>query len=139
MSYYDYRCSNEECLFEVNDVYQSIKDSPFTECPLCKQQSFSRTIYPSAIRCSPTTVGALAEANTKKMGRYELEDKRLADKNRGKAAAKQAKKEAGLLPGVERRIETSSNDSRKEMDFARKLNRMTPEQKQKYIMTGEGL
>jgi DNA-directed RNA polymerase subunit RPC12/RpoP len=59
------------------------------------------------------TIGQLAEKNTKKMGRYELEEKMRQDN----------------MDLHKKNKEVSAK--------RRKINKMTPEQKHKYIMEGE--
>jgi flagellar biosynthesis/type III secretory pathway M-ring protein FliF/YscJ len=66
-----------------------------------------------AIKGQPTTVGQLAEANTKKMGHYELQEK----ENRDNKELRKAKKE-----------------TRKSQ---RSINKMTPDQQKKYIIEGD--
>ena len=59
---YDYEC--EECGFLMEDVYQSIKEDAFTNCPKCKKESFNRIIYGgtyASVKKEPTTIGQLAE------------------------------------------------------------------------------
>ena len=66
-----------------------------------------------AIKGQPTTVGQLAEANTKKMGHYERQEK----ENRDNKELRKAKRE-----------------TRKSQ---RSINKMTPDQKKKYIIEGD--
>ena len=60
-----------------------------------------------------TTLGQLAESNTKKMGHYELEEKQRQDSEEFRKAKKEARKSQ------------------------RAINKMTKEQKKKYILEGD--
>ena len=114
---YDYKC--EHCSHELNDVYQSIKDEALTECPSCGKDTLCRVIYGGlgSFMKDTKTIGQLADKNWSKMGSYqrsEIESQKKA----------QEKKDQSPLSSF-------GSASRKE------INKMTPEQKKKYIITGE--
>lgn len=114
---YDYKCDN--CCHELKDVYQSIKDDALTTCPECGKSSLCRVIYGgiASFMKDVKTIGQLADNNWAKMGHYqksEIESKLQNNK----------KKESSPLS-------SAGNASAKE------INKMTPEQKHKYIMTGD--
>ncbi len=80
---YDYRCENCECFLE--DVQQSMKDDPLTECPECHELKLVRCITGGiGVICQgdAKTLKQQADRNTKKMGHYELQDRENADKLR---------------------------------------------------------
>jgi putative FmdB family regulatory protein len=84
MPNYHYRCTECEDEFEI---HQSIKDAPLEHCQECNcLDGLERVIHAAHlfVKAEPKTVGLLAERNTAKMGRYELEDKREAHNQRGK-------------------------------------------------------
>jgi len=86
------------------------------KCCNCKSKKVNRAydkdnIYSSVKEVK--TIGQLAEANTKKLGKYGLEEKMLKD---DRVVDKQKKEKKELM---------------------RKINKMTPEQKQKWIVEGD--
>ena len=111
MPHYDYRCNH--CGFCQQDAYQSMNDKPYTKCPKCTKQTFERMISgglsPFVIQ-EPSTIGQLADKNTKD-NRSQLDE----------AAAKK------------RETEPQQPD----VSYRKKINKMTPEQKRKYIMEGD--
>ena len=48
------------------------------KCPSCKKHKLGRVLggFTAFVRQAPTTLGQLAERNTEKFGKYELEEKR---------------------------------------------------------------
>lgn len=113
MPLYDFEC--EECIF-YTEIRQSMDDPSVHKCPLCGKETLKKVIInPPAIitRGGPTTVGQLADRNTKKMGRYEKEDKDM------KYGINQDKQK------IEKR------------NLHRKINSMTPEQKLRWIKEGD--
>tara|TARA_R100001244_G_scaffold24483_2_gene24789 strand:+ start:210 stop:545 length:336 start_codon:yes stop_codon:yes gene_type:complete len=89
MPLYDYVCSN--CQHQLEDVQQSIKDKPLVECEQCGHIALERIIYGGDIfvKGEPTTIGQLADRNTKKMGKYEAEAKQKEDNTRKQLSDKQ--------------------------------------------------
>lgn len=112
---YDYVCNN--CNNKLIDVYQSIKDDALTKCEACGKESLQRVIYGgiSASVKNVSTIGQLADKNWSKMGSYQKSE--LIEKQKPK------KQESPL--------QSFGSASRKE------INKMTPEQQKKYIITGE--
>lgn len=114
---YDYECTN--CKTHLYDVEQSVKDKPLKKCSLCKKNTLERVILSAPfVKCTNiTTVGQLAEKNTKKIGKYKLSE----------AAAIAEEKSPKSIYGAATKAES------------RKLSKMTAKQKAKYIMEGSGL
>jgi DNA-directed RNA polymerase subunit RPC12/RpoP len=110
--FYDYMC--KYCSNKIIDCQQSIHEKPYTKCEACGEHGLERIIYPPTVFCHVeiTTVGQLAEKNSKKMGKYGLEEKVLKDKESKKGALSEARKEL------------------------KKLGGMTDEQKRRYIENG---
>lgn len=108
MPFYDYRCV--DC-GDFED-FQKISDPDWAKCPNCGKKS-EKLLSASSIKGDPTTIGALADKNTNKMGKYELEDRRIKEGH----IAKQNKKT--------------------EYDRVRKLANMTPKEKRDYIVEGK--
>jgi len=114
---YDYGC--ESCNYYMVDVYQSIKDDPLTECPRCGSSSLHRVIYGGLGHFvkDVKTIGQLADKNWKSLGSYK--------KSELEQQSKEKKQESSSL--------FSSTDSAS----SKEINKMTKEQKTKYIITGE--
>lgn len=114
MPLYEYDCDPCEKSFEIS---HSIHDDPLTECPLCNQHTLERGIGGGqhVFVKTITTIGQLAEFNSKKMGKYKLSEE-AAKKNEGKPQ----QSETGLTK-----------------DTYRKLCKMSSEQKKRWIMDGD--
>ena len=114
---YDYEC--KKCEHKVVDVKQSIHDDALTLCPHCGEHALERIIYGGVhIRVkSINTVGALGESNWKKMGHY-----------------KRSEIEADLKAKRDAKEKTHFGDPNVTKS---QINKMTPEQKTHYIITGE--
>lgn len=112
MPVYHYRCNYCEHEYET---FHSIKEDIRTTCEICKNRTLQVVLdgAPVIINKEIKTIGQLAEANAKKMGRYALEERMAQDK-------------------VKEKIQ-----SQEKMKEARKIASMTPEQKTKYIETGK--
>ena len=109
---YDYGC--HECGETLKDVKQSIHDEALTLCPSCGKHSLERVPYGglgSFMKNSSNTIGSQADKNWSNMGRYKRSE--IEQSNKSSAEAKEKRNERN------------------------KINNMTPEQKTKYIMTGE--
>tara|TARA_R100000808_G_scaffold24652_1_gene57384 strand:- start:1753 stop:2088 length:336 start_codon:yes stop_codon:yes gene_type:complete len=111
MPHYDYGCNH--CGFHQSDVYQSIKDKELKKCPRCKKNTFSRIIYGGLgffVSKEPSTIGQLADKN--------------AQANKTKISENEAKKR-------------ESQPQEQDRSHIRKINKMTPEQRHKWIMEGD--
>lgn len=79
MPKYDYGCRH--CGFQWKDVQQSINDAPKKKCPKCEHMTLSRIIFGGIepfVRGEATTLGQLAEKNSKRMGKYGVEEREIA-------------------------------------------------------------
>lgn len=110
MPTYQYRCDFCSHEFEIKQKYD---DKPKKRCPKCKSHKLYR-VYSAyvAVRNEPKTLGHLADRNTQKMGKYELENAR------------------STLPPIE------NPDRKAKRKKQSKLGRLNDEQKAKYIETG---
>src|SRR3990167_6329169 len=102
MNIYVYRCN--ECTHEY-EIEQRITEKPISLCPSCGQQTCERLICePIVIDMGAKTLGGLADKNTSKMGKYELEDKRQSKTERNKIAKKTILEEmGGTKPEIEKK------------------------------------
>ena len=117
MPTYDYKC--EDCNHEFEQVHGfNAQPAP---CEKCKSKHLKIVINqaPMAfVKGEPTTLGQIAESNTKNMGRYELEDKR-------------AYQEAGKQKPKKEWWQKSGDATKGE------INKMSKAQKAKYIRDGD--
>jgi len=113
MPTYDYGCNR--CGFLWQDVVQSMNDSPKKKCPKCSKNTLERVIYGGAhtfVRGEATTLGQLAEQNSKKLGKYGVEEKEAKKNEQVKEGLTQYKKEL------------------------KQIGKMSESQKQRYIDNG---
>mgnify|MGYP003656204632 CR=1 FL=1 len=118
MPTYDYEC--QDCSHEF-EQFHGFNDTP-SPCEKCNSENVEIVVNQAPVgfvKGEPTTLGQLAESNTKNMGRYELE-------------AKRAKQEKGNLKNKEPKEwwRKSGNASQKE------IGKMSKAQKAKYIQGG---
>jgi len=112
MPVYHYKCSN--CEFD-DEVYHSIKEPIRTICELCKKETLSVVIdgaFYGAVR-EIKTLGQLAEHNSKKMGKEQVELRMEADGTKD------------ILKSHQKR------------ERLNKIANLTPEKREKYIMEGK--
>jgi putative FmdB family regulatory protein len=113
---YDYVCDN--CSHEIQDVRQSIKDEALTSCPNCGKEALRRVIYGGlgSFMKDAKTIGQLADKNWSSLGSYQRSE-------------------------IEQKQKKTNNDNSPFAEFgkatAKEINKMTTEQKQKYIITGD--
>lgn len=117
MPTYDYLC--ESCGHEINDVYQSFSEDPIIKCPECNKDSLNRVIYGGlgTFVKDVKTIGQLADKNWNSMGRYRRSE--IEQQKKDEAQSKDSP-----LSSLGKANRTQ-------------INKMTPEQKKKYIITGE--
>lgn len=130
---YEYFCPDCEHGFETE---QSIKDKPINICPECNSDAIHRVIHATTVFVDqgPKTLGQLADRNTKKMGTYELQEKRNFQKVSEKLARKAASEEAGRKMGF-KPIEKTDNGL--DASTVNKITKMSPDQVKKYIREGD--
>ena len=94
---YEYECGDCDNKLEIG---QSIKDKPISLCDKCGNYTLSRVIsggITPIVKQEPKTLGQLADRNTKKMGKYELQEKRINHKKSEKNARIRAIEESGEI------------------------------------------
>jgi putative FmdB family regulatory protein len=113
MPVYEYKCHG--CEKEV-DISQSIKEKPKKKCPLCNQLKLERLISTTTcfVRGDPTTIGQLSERNIKSIGKDFIQEKNAKYKETMKI----------------------NEESTKRNQINQKINKMSSEQKRKYIENG---
>lgn len=114
MPTYDYECNN--CGHKITDFYQPITSEAITYCNECKKNTLERLISIPyiAIKGEAKTIGQLAERNSNRFGKAQVEDKTMKDRESKKQALAEAKKE-----------------------MRSKVNRMSETQKRRYIEDGK--
>jgi putative FmdB family regulatory protein len=119
MPTYDYLCNDCGCEFER--VHGFGKTPEPCQCGSSNIKIVINQAPMSFVKGEPTTLGQLAESNTKKMGHYELQDKR-------------GKHEEGNLKNKKSKEwwEKSGSASKSE------INKMSKTQKARYIKDGDG-
>ena len=115
MPTYDYLCNDCGCEFERIHGFGKTPDP--CECGSSNIKIVINQAPAAFVKGEPTTLGQLAESNTKNMGRYELEDKR-------------AYQEAGKQKPKKEWWQKSGDDSSAD------INKMSKSQKAKYIRDG---
>ena len=133
MPTYDYRCEHCGYTFEQ---YQKFSDEPLKKCPECKKKKLIKVTFATMpniiIRGEPTTVGQIAERNTK----YTSKELIAA-----RAAQQQERIEGELPPGMTRakppNIKEPEWYTKPRTATTKEVAKMTPEKQQKYIVTGE--
>ena len=116
MPAYDYEC--QDCSHE----FHGFNDTP-SPCEKCNSKSVEIIVNKAPtgfVKGEPTTLGQLAESNTKNMGRYELE-------------AKRAKQEKGNLKDKKPKEWWRKSGSASEKE----IGKMSKDQKTKYIRDGK--
>jgi putative FmdB family regulatory protein len=136
MILYHYRCT---CCANEFEVQQSIKDKPLSQCNACQQFMLERVIHGGTavfIQQEPTTVGQVAKRNSKKFGKYGVEDRDRKHKL-DQIAAKQELRERAANRGINiPEIPENRPDPWYGKPDIEKINKMTPEQQQRFIMEG---
>lgn len=134
MPTYHYRCANQNCLYEF-ETYQSIKDDALETCMSCSEKTLHRVIYAAQVfsRQEPKTLGALAEQNTSKLGRYEKENLYQNMKERKAMAKKAAAEELQKkLPSGAKVMQPDASP----IEIDKKLASFNNEQIRKYVDSG---
>ena len=137
MRIYEYECGGCDTHYIIE---QKITDRPKKKCPNCKAFALERLLFPPLIFVrggTPTTLGQMAEKNTKKLGKEQIEkmQDRVID-NKKKSRQELAKKlpsnaKLADIPDDNKSFYNTTGESLKQ------LTKLTPEKKQHYIMTGQ--
>lgn len=115
MPLYDYECS--ACKHAKTDVEQSVKEKPFEYCVRCGQKTFERIIHsPMVFVKNVSTIGQLSDKN--------------ARENKNKISEAEAKKRESTPEAPKTWYDKHGTATPKE------INKMTPQQKTRYIMEG---
>jgi len=113
MPTYDYSCTT--CGFLWEDVSQGIDEKPKKKCPRCSKMTLNRIIFgglPGFVKGEPTTLGQLADRNSKKLGKYGVSEKEAIKNEQVDKGLKQYKQEL------------------------KDIGKMTKQQKQRFIDNG---
>jgi len=118
MPTYDYKCNACEHLLE--DIVQRFSEKPLKKCPECKKFQLERVISGGihAYVRDVKTIGQLEDQNTKKY------------KSRIEEAAAKRKEETSEEPKTW--IDKHGGNA-----TPQEINKMTPQQKKRYIMEGK--
>ncbi len=135
---YEYQCTNPKCGVNFS-VKQSIKDKAYFHCSECEEQLLERVIHIGIAIFKEgvhdkTTLGRLAEINTKKLGKYHKEDLREEHKE-SKLKAKEALQHEMADKTGSKPIDVREKPWYRKVG-ANKINKMTPAQREKYVKTG---
>ena len=127
-----YRC--DSCNKEFGEVVKKVSKKPDRKCPYCKTKLIVQImgIGHISVRQEATTIGMLAERNTKKMGQYEKEAREYNHYESRSRGQFEAIKESGLIDKNTTYKETQDEEKR-----LKKIGQMTPEQKTNYILKGD--
>lgn len=119
MPLYDYQCKNCENI--VEDVFQNMSEEPITECPNCKKHTLQRIITGgiASFVIGSNTIGSLADKN--------------ARINKSKISDEQHKKKESELQVQQPWYKNSKYGEASHKE----INKMSIEQKTKYIMEGK--
>lgn len=132
---YIYECKKCGVVLEID---QSIKDDAFTFCPECETESLERVpqvpLYCHVVG-EPTTIGQLADRNTKHMSSEQMS--KLQEQYKTKKTINRFPE--GTIKSAE---EPSKEDlpswvQKPRTKSYKELNNMTTKQVEKYIKTGE--
>tara|TARA_B100001113_G_C21119302_1_gene626677 strand:- start:752 stop:1096 length:345 start_codon:yes stop_codon:yes gene_type:complete len=114
MPTYDFEC--ESCGYSA-EIKQGFDAPSKHKCPKCGKKTLIKVFINApifSVKGDPTTIGHLAERNTEKMGKYEIQDR-----NKQNNIGQEDKSELGRR------------------DLNRKINKMTASQKRKWIKDGD--
>jgi putative FmdB family regulatory protein len=135
---YNYECTNEECGAEFVH-HKRISEPHLTVCPICSGtlQSIITSAPFMFMSREPTTIKQLAEHNSKKMGKYKVEDKERAitQERESSREARRQHLEANLPPGVQLVKNQEHKPWYGKLD--KKIDLKSPTQVEKYIKDGK--
>lgn len=119
MPLYDYQCKH--CEHIVEDIFQHMSDDPLKKCPECDEDGLERIITGgiAGFVSGSNTIGSLADKNAK-MNKNKI------------AEANHKKKESEPQP-----LQPWYKDSKYGVASSKEINKMSTEQKTRYIMEGK--
>lgn len=130
---YEYECQSCKHRYETQ---QRIIEKPIKKCPSCGKNTCERLLFePVVVSTGPQTLGTLAERNTRKMSKDELEFKRSNDKASNKKANEHLAQQ--MMPGSKRVVGKEPFYKKNAKATTKEIQKMTPQQTQKYIMEGK--
>ena len=93
MPLHDYECA--ECGKFFSDVYQKYEEDPLTKCESCGEESLQKIFAAPTffVTQEAKTLGQVADRNSKKMGKREVQERELKAKEKNKSTMSEAKKE----------------------------------------------
>jgi putative FmdB family regulatory protein len=140
---YEYECRDCEYGFEI---MQKHDDEPLVKCPECGKNELFKVISGGAyafVYGEPTTVGHLAERNSKHFGNSQVESLEQKHKERGIEAKKRVFEEmkaSGKVPQGAKMPEKKAEPWYGKMDPSKKKeiqDNPTEEKIKKYVMEGK--
>ena len=131
---YVYRCNS--CQFEY-EIQQRIIEKPIKKCPTCKKNKCERLLCePIVLSMGPQTLGTLAERNTRKMSKEELQIKRENDAKSTMQANDHLVDQ--IMPGKKLEKPKSKPFYHNAGSASQaEIQKMDPKQTEKYIMEGK--
>lgn len=141
---YDYECMNDECGF-LFEVEQRVTARKMRKCPMCSKKSLDRVMLAAPLGFASreaTTIGQLAERNSKAMGEHGV---RMAEEQNKREQEYMAKRRMDNIqkhmPGA-KLLGIGNTDKpwygKLDKDIQKKINTdATGEKSHKYIMTGK--
>ena len=111
MPIYEYEC---QACFHRFEIEQKVKDKPKKRCPSCNKNKLERLISQTLgfVHGDINTIGQLSDKNAKRMGKYKLSE-------------------------IEAKKNESEGPTKKRRELHKKINKMTPLQKKKFIYEGK--
>jgi putative FmdB family regulatory protein len=138
MPNYEYECDNCNHNFEIR---QDFDDKPLKKCPECRKNKLRRVLFAPyvAIRGEPTTIGQLAEKNTREMGKVRKEEINQEYKEQKAKEKLELLKEKNYLPKDTVKLPDNPWYNDKGENLQKELKNVIndPKKVEKFIMTGE--
>ncbi len=131
MPLYEYTCILCDHHLEIRQKYE---DGSLIFCPSCEHNSLRRVLSLGYIKTSTTTLGSLAERNRREMGNNFYNDAVQKMANERVLPEFKGKTREGKIPET---VKPQTLPSKEYCNELRSINKMTPEQKTKYVMEGK--
>ena len=121
---------------------ESIKKAPRRKCPACNKMSLCQNLtggQPPIVKREATTIGQLAERNSKAMGKFGVAEQTRKDKEQYSKRKNEYLKKQGINQTVEeiKAEKTWYNPDGKDLKKDLKDVVASPDKAKKYILTGE--